>query len=458
MDPNFFMHETDQKALATLKAIPGFAQLFKVFIKNWGEQQYRILNMSTNLRISEKQLPRYYDLLPPICERLGIDIPELYLKLDVRANAYTAGDTKPFIVMTTGLLETLPDELIPTVLAHECGHIACHHCLYTTMGRMILNDMMGVLGTFGLKELVSYPIKVAFSYWMRCSELSADRAAALCDGSADNTVSVCMHLAGFDKDIAGQAQTDVFMQQAQEYLQMIRDSKWSKALEFMLLSGEEHPLNAVRAYECAQWAKTERFEKLVRYLDQADTLRDEEIVSCLREIPMPASAKAFLGKDVAEAQKYLQSLGFIHVQAAKVTQKDKPVKVRQVVNIHINGKEGFELCEWFPVDAEIVLEYYEPETEEEVLAAHPGQARMPNGYKYCIGRPYKEIIECLSAAGFTQIEAEERRRAKRGLRSRQEETISVSVNGQTQFEKGEWFDKNAAIQIVYCTYPEKPKA
>ena len=94
--------------------------------------------MSTNLRISEKQLPRYYDLLPPICERLGIDIPELYLKLDVRANAYTAGDTKPFIVMTTGLLETLPDELIPTVLAHECGHIACHHCLYTTMGRMIL--------------------------------------------------------------------------------------------------------------------------------------------------------------------------------------------------------------------------------------------------------------------------------------------------------------------------------
>ena len=137
---------------------------------------------------------------------------------------------------------------------------------------------------------------------------------------------------------------------------------------------------------------------------------------------------------------------------------DKPVKVRQVVNIHINGKEGFELCEWFPVDAEIVLEYYEPETEEKVLAAHPGQARMPNGYKYCIGRPYKEIIECLSAAGFTQIEAEERRRAKRGLRSRQGETISVSVNGQTQFEKGEWFDKNAAIQIVYCTYPEKPKA
>ena len=39
----------------------------------------------------------------------------------------TYGDTKPFIVITSGLFETLPDELIPTILAHECGHIACHH-------------------------------------------------------------------------------------------------------------------------------------------------------------------------------------------------------------------------------------------------------------------------------------------------------------------------------------------
>ena len=79
------------------------------------------------MRISEKQLPKYYHMLPPICEKLGIEVPELYLTMDGSPNAYTAGDTKPFIVMTTGLLKSLPEELIPTVLAHECGHIACHH-------------------------------------------------------------------------------------------------------------------------------------------------------------------------------------------------------------------------------------------------------------------------------------------------------------------------------------------
>lgn len=90
--------------------------------------------MSTNLRLDEKQIAKYYNMLPPICTKLGIDVPELFVELDVHPNTYTYGDTKPFIVITSGLFETLPDELIPTVLAHECGHIACHHTLYTTMG------------------------------------------------------------------------------------------------------------------------------------------------------------------------------------------------------------------------------------------------------------------------------------------------------------------------------------
>ena len=82
------MHDSDRIALQALQAIPGFTQLFKAFMKVWSEKQFRIQNMSTNLRISEKQLSRYYDMLPPICEKLGIEVPELYLKLDVVPNAY----------------------------------------------------------------------------------------------------------------------------------------------------------------------------------------------------------------------------------------------------------------------------------------------------------------------------------------------------------------------------------
>ena len=145
VDSKYYMHNSDRVALQALKSIPGFTQLLKAFMKVWNEKQFRIQNMSSNLRINEKQMSKYYEMLPPICEKLGIEIPELYLTLDVNANAYTYGDTKPFIVITSGLIETLPEELIPTVLAHECGHIACHHCLYTTMGSIILNGTSSLL-------------------------------------------------------------------------------------------------------------------------------------------------------------------------------------------------------------------------------------------------------------------------------------------------------------------------
>ena len=135
VNANVYTHELDRAALQTLKSIPGFTEVLKSFMKVWNEQVFYVQNMSTNLRISEKQLPKYYNMLPPICEKLGIEVPELYVEMNVVPNAYTSGDTKPFIVMTTGLLESMPEELIPSVLAHECGHIACHHVLYRTMGQ-----------------------------------------------------------------------------------------------------------------------------------------------------------------------------------------------------------------------------------------------------------------------------------------------------------------------------------
>lgn len=263
-EAKYYVHDSDRAALKALKAIPGFHQFVKAFMKIWSERQFRIANMSSCVRVNEKQLSKYYDMLPPICEKLGIDIPELYLQLDVNANSYTAGDTKPFIVMTSGLFETLPEELIPTVLAHECGHIACHHTLYTTMGNILLGGTTSALRSFvPYGGLATMPLEIAFFYWMRCSELSADRAAILCDESAEKMSEVCMRLAGYDKDICAIASKDEFMVQAEEYREMVKSSKWDKTLEFLALSTLSHPLMTVRALECEEWAMSKHFQKML---------------------------------------------------------------------------------------------------------------------------------------------------------------------------------------------------
>ena len=272
-DANSYVHDSDRAALKTLKAIPGFYQFIKGFTKIWSERQFRITNMSSCIRINEKQFSRYYDMLPPICEKLGIDIPELYLELDVVPNSYTAGDTKPFIVVTSGLFETLPEELIPTVLAHECGHIACHHVLYTTMGKILLEGTTSAMrSALSYGALAAMPLEISFYQWMRCSELSADRAAALCDGGSDKMTELCMRLAGYDKDIDADASKEEFMVQAQEYREMIRNSKWDRTLEFLALRTKSHPLMAVRALECEEWAKSEQFQKILdgTYLSETE--------------------------------------------------------------------------------------------------------------------------------------------------------------------------------------------
>ncbi len=258
-----YIHEADQAALEALKGIPGFTQILKAFMKDWSERQSRLRNISSYIRIDENQLPQYYHLLPPICEKLGIEVPELYLMLDVRPNAFTSGETKPYIVLTSGLLETLPEELIPTILAHECGHIACHHVLYRTMGTILISGTAGSLSRLPFGSLITLPLQVSFFYWMRCSEYSADRAAVLCDGSADKMAEVCMRLAGFDKDIAGQMNMDAFLEQAKEYRKITSENKWDKTLEFYLLSNATHPLTAVRALECTEWVKTHQFREIL---------------------------------------------------------------------------------------------------------------------------------------------------------------------------------------------------
>lgn len=441
INPNVFMHEQDRAALNALKAIPGFTPLLKAFMKVWSEQQFLIENMATNLRISEKQLPKYYNMLPPICEKLGIDIPDLYLTQADEPNAYTSGDTKPFIVLTSGLLETLPEHLIPSVLAHECGHIACHHVLYSTMGRIILNSASSLLG---ISDLVSMPIQIAFYYWMRCSEFSADRAAAICDGSADQVVETCMCFAGFDKQILHEANTEAFMEQALEYQRLVNDSKWNKTLEFLMYNSNTHPLNAVRAYECNEWCKTDAYRNITAYMqDPSGT----GLIS--RSIPITETAKFFVGKPYPEVAQALQDLGFTNVTLVRVTEKNVLTRDEQVLSITVDSRNDFGMNDWFAPDVEIVVVYYQAPTEQELAAAHPGQIRITDSARHFVGRNVRDVCAELTAAGFTNIQTSAQFNPRKIWMGKHGGIIQLTIAGQVYFEKGDWFHPDDPIYISY---------
>jgi len=448
INPEFFIHDHDKAALHALKAIPGFSQMLKAFMKAWHEQQFILTNMSTNLRISEKQLPRYYDMLPPICEKIGIDIPELYLELDVNPNAYTFGDTKPFIVMTSGLLETLPEELIPTVLAHECGHIACHHTLFTTMGNLILNgaDVAASVVPLGLGNIAFFPLQVAFTYWMRCSEFSADRAAMVYNGNADKPLEMFMRFAGLGKDIIGDANIEAFMEQTVQYKELVDGNKVNKAMEFYMFNSKTHPLNALRAYECNEWQKSESFINIINYISSCDTAQCDKL-------PLAGISDNYLGKDYATVKEELDRIGFTNLEFIRRMQTDsKRDAPSSVLEIAVNGKTKLEDADWYSRDSIIEVTYYLPESDEEIAAAHLGEIQIPNSSKGYNGKDSNEAVEELRRLGFTNISVFEQKGPKIGLFRKENSIARITINGQSQFEQGSWFSSDATIRITYNTY------
>ena len=200
---DLYVHDLDRRAADALNQFPKFVKLLEAYSANYDEKAAKINLLSTAIRLSENQMPEVYSPLLPICDQLGIEPPELYYVRDKRANAATFGSVHPCIYVTSGLVNTLPLKLLPSVLAHECGHIACKHSLYHSIAAQLVSGIdrsplarIPAIGKFLTPTLVR-----ALLFWDRCSELSADRAAALCDGTADKTIDVLLRLNGYGKNV-----------------------------------------------------------------------------------------------------------------------------------------------------------------------------------------------------------------------------------------------------------------
>lgn len=257
MKPSDFIHPEDAAALRQMENIPGFAALIKKILAIGIENLQYGFNMASTIRLSEKQLPQIYRHLPPICQRLGIPEPEFYLRMDPNPNAWTSGDTRIYITVTSGLIEMMNDEELDAVIAHECGHILCRHVLYHTVADWLSSglDALGILGT------LATPVQYALLYWSRKSELSADRAASLVT-SPEIVASTMARFAGGPKSITSQINLQEWASQADEYDKIQNNGLWNKALQLSIIAGLDHPFSAVRVREILKWGDSAQYQAI----------------------------------------------------------------------------------------------------------------------------------------------------------------------------------------------------
>lgn len=249
----YFIHPEDESALNAMKNVPGFDTLVKKFMQLGYETMLHGVNMASKIRLSETQLPEIYHKVTKICDKLEISCPEVYLEMSPYPNAYTYGDTDIFMVLTSGLFDYLDSDEIDSVIAHECGHIVCHHVLYHTIAEFLRTGVSGLIGD------LAEPLKLAVYYWSRKSELSADRAAALTCG-VETVVKTQLRLAGGPKVLTDNVNIEEWANQAEQYEEIRGGSLWNRFLQMGATMMLDHPFAAVRVREALNWAQTDEFK------------------------------------------------------------------------------------------------------------------------------------------------------------------------------------------------------
>src|ERR1700753_4491203 len=75
--------------------------------------------------VTREQLPRAYDVVERLTQKIGIPMPKLYVIPTDSPNAFATGRNPQHasVAMTQGILQLLNDEELEGGLAHELGHV-----------------------------------------------------------------------------------------------------------------------------------------------------------------------------------------------------------------------------------------------------------------------------------------------------------------------------------------------
>lgn len=260
-----FQHQSDIAATDALKKIPGLEKVMSKIMEYGMERLYYVDNVASNLRVTPAMFGRLHRSLTWACKILDVREPELYVTVDPVPNAFTYGHTRPFITLTSGLIDMLSDEELFFVIGHEVGHIKAGHVLYGTIARNIA-AVMEVIGqaTLGIGALLGQGLIYAILEWYRCAELTADRAALLCVQDLDAAHGTFMKLAGGTTRLAAEMDRGEFLRQIRAYEDVDR-STLNKAYKILLTASRTHPFAIQRAKELDLWHGTGYEPVLRRY-------------------------------------------------------------------------------------------------------------------------------------------------------------------------------------------------
>jgi heat shock protein HtpX len=104
--------------------------------------------------VTREQLPRAYEIVERLTQKIGIPMPKIYVIPDESPNAFATGrnPSHASVALTEGILKLLNDEEMEGVLAHELGHVNNRDMLISSVAATIAGaiTMVATMGRWAM--------------------------------------------------------------------------------------------------------------------------------------------------------------------------------------------------------------------------------------------------------------------------------------------------------------------
>lgn len=294
-----YAYKMDFEHRKHLDAIPGLFNFAKKLCVTTVPQALHSYSMK-GVAVGPNQYPEIYKMVRECAGVLGIGIPNVLVVPDIsgaefNACTYAMDDVEPVILVTGLMVQRMTSEELKAIIGHECGHIHNQHSLYGVLENVVSKvGMSGILSLPGFKQftlLLTASTQIALSMWSRAAEVTADRAALICSGSADVTYHALSKLMYNGADMSKTIESDLNMTALRE--QMEQSLNNPNRINELLSS---HPIAIKRVFAVMDFAECDKFYEWRPDLKRADLkLYSKETIDmkCKKyiDVAMPKGAK-----------------------------------------------------------------------------------------------------------------------------------------------------------------------
>jgi Zn-dependent protease with chaperone function len=208
--------------------------------------------LSQSQQVTPQTAPEMIPLIQTNATRLQVEPINVFIVPSRQLNAYTFGmDSPKAIVLYSSLFKIMDWDEIQFILGHEMGHVKLGHTWLNTL----VGGMAGIPSSLGAAAIM----ELAFRWWNRACEYSADRAGVLACSKPNKAISALVKLEG-----GSVVRTQAGLQAAMQHIETDDDDIMHN-LEELIAS---HPMIAKRIDQIRNYSNTQDYHNLRSLMDQ----------------------------------------------------------------------------------------------------------------------------------------------------------------------------------------------